>query len=161
MVIRTDYNVGSKEVDPKSVDWKKYLTKEYKHKNLPYKIIQKSSRRNALGTVKFIFPNRFSVYMHDTQSKGLFKRKDRAYSHGCVRLSEPQKLLKHVSNNYTGSSYSSIKKGRKKTKYLNLQKNIPVQIGYFTAYVNESGSLEFFKDVYGYDSSMKLKGGAI
>ena len=161
MVIRKDYNVGSKEIDPKSVNWKKYLTKEYKHKNLPYKIIQKSSRRNALGTVKFIFPNRFSVYMHDTQSKGLFKRKDRAYSHGCVRLSEPQKLLKHVSNNYTGSSYSSIKKGRKKTKYLNLQKNIPVQIGYFTAYVNESGSLEFFKDVYGYDSSMKLKGGAI
>jgi hypothetical protein len=160
MVVRRDYNIASEDIDPKSVDWKLYLTKEYKHKNLPFKLIQRSSNRNALGTVKFMFPNRFSVYMHDTQSKSLFKRKKRAYSHGCIRLAEPQKLLKHVSNHYTSHGFGEIKKrsGTKKTNYVNLKQHIPVNIVYFTAYVKEDGTLKFFSDVYGFDASQKLKG---
>jgi len=160
MVVRRDYNIGSEPVDPKSIDWKLYLTKEYKHRNLPYKLIQRSSSRNALGTVKFMFPNRFSVYMHDTQSKSLFKRKKRAYSHGCIRLSEPQKLLKHVSSRYTSQGFETIRKrsGTKKTNYVNLTQHIPVRITYFTAYVDEGGVLHFFGDVYGFDKSQKLKG---
>jgi len=163
MIIEKVDGKSSKEVDPKSVNWKSYMTKAYKNKNIPFKIVQKSSTRNALGTVKFIFPNRFAVYMHDTQNKSLFKRKVRAYSHGCVRVSKPQELLKHIANNYTSTNYNNIKSGknRRKTKYVNLGKNIPVQIAYFTAYVDESGSMHFFKDIYGYDSSMQLKGGAL
>ena len=160
MVVRRDYNIDSKPVDPKSVNWKLYLTKEYKKKNLPYKLIQRSSNRNALGTVKFMFPNRFSVYMHDTQSKSLFRRKKRAYSHGCIRLSQPKDLLKHIASSYTSGGFDAVQKRSrtKKTNYVNLKQHIPVNIVYFTAYVDEGGSLHFFDDVYGFDASQKLKG---
>ncbi|NKQ40198.1 MAG: L,D-transpeptidase family protein [Sulfurovum sp.] len=160
MVVRKDYNINSPHVDPRSVNWKLYLTKAYKKKNLPHKLIQKSSGRNALGTVKFMFPNRFAVYMHDTQAKSLFKKKHRAYSHGCIRLSKPQKLLKHVSNNYTSHGFDTINKrsNTKKTNYINLKQHIPVKIVYLTAYVDEGGTLKFFNDVYGFDSSQKLRG---
>lgn len=160
MVVRKDYNIDSKAVNPKSVNWKKYLTKEYKNKPLPYKLIQKASSRNALGTVKFMFPNRFSVYMHDTQSKSLFSRENRAFSHGCVRLSQPKQLLEHISNNYTNQNYQQIltKSNTKKTKYVNLTQKIPVRIVYLTAYVDEGGALHMTNDVYGYDAIQKLKG---
>ena len=160
MVVRRDYNIDSEDIDPKSVNWKLYLTEEYKHKNLPYKLIQRSSSKNALGTVKFMFPNRFSVYMHDTQAKSLFKRKKRAYSHGCIRLAKPQKLLKHLSNGYTSQGFDSVQKrsSTKKTNYVTLAQKIPVHITYFTAYVDEDGVLRFFDDVYGFDKSQKLKG---
>jgi len=160
MVVRRDYNIASEDIDPKTVNWKLYLTDAYKKRNLPFKLIQRSSSRNALGTVKFMFPNRFSVYMHDTQSKGLFKRKKRAYSHGCIRLSEPQKLLKHVSERYTKFGIDEVNKRShsKKTNYVNLKQYIPVNIAYFTAYVDEDGTLKFFSDVYGFDASQKLKG---
>jgi len=160
MVVRRDYNIDSEDIDPASVNWKLYLTEEYKHKNLPYKLIQRSSSKNALGTVKFMFPNRFSVYMHDTQAKSLFKRKKRAYSHGCIRLSEPQRLLKHLSDGYTSQGFAAVQKrsDTQKTNYISLSRQIPVHIVYFTAYVDEDGVLRFFDDVYGFDKSQKLKG---
>lgn len=157
MVVRRDYDIDSTPVDPKSVDWKKYLSTEYKNKNLPYKIIEKSSDANALGTVKFMFPNRFSVYMHDTQSKSLFTRSKRAFSHGCVRLSKPQQLLKHISNNYTNTSYEKVKE-KAKTANIGLKQHIPVYIEYLTAYVDEGGNLKMSSDVYGYDAIQKLIG---
>jgi len=160
MVVRKDYNIDSTPVDPKSVNWKLYLTPAYKKKALPYKLIQKASNRNALGTVKFMFPNRFAVYMHDTQAKSLFGRDARAYSHGCIRLAKPQKLLEHISTNYSSKSFSAVQKiaGTKKTNYLNLNRHIPVRITYLTAYVKEDGSLSFFSDMYGFDSSQRVKG---
>jgi len=160
MVVRKDYNIASKSVNPKSVDWKRYLTKEYKKKALPFKLIQRSSGKNALGTVKFIFPNSFSVYMHDTQSKSLFRHESRAYSHGCIRLAEPKRLLEHISNNYTSQGFAEIQKrsGTKKTNYVNLTQQIPVRIVYFTAYVDEGGALHFYNDIYGFDTSQKMKG---
>jgi len=160
MVVRRDYNIDSKSIDPSTVDWKLYLTKKYKRKALPYKIIERSSSRNALGTVKFMFPNKFAVYMHDTQAKRLFKRSKRAYSHGCIRLAEPKKLLKHISTNYSSVPFESVtaRAKSKKTNYINLRKRIDVRIAYFTAYVNESGRLSFFKDIYGFDKSQIMKG---
>jgi murein L,D-transpeptidase YcbB/YkuD len=97
--------------------------------------------------------------MHDTQAKSLFRRSKRAYSHGCIRLAEPQKLLKHVSEQYTSHGFDTIQKrsNTKKTNYVNLKRQIPVNIVYFTAYVDESGTLKFFDDVYGFDKSQKLK----
>ena len=160
MVVRRDYNIDSTPVNPKSVNWKKYLSEEYKHRELPYKFIQKSSSRNALGTVKFIFPNRFSVYMHDTQSKGLFNRQTRAYSHGCIRLQQPKRLLRHVMDNYTATPYTEpVKKaGKVKMSYVNLTQKIPVHIAYFTAYVDEGGALHTLSDVYGFDAMQHIRG---
>jgi len=157
MVVRRDYNIDSAPVDPSSVNWKKYLTPEYKNKYLPYKIIEKASDANALGTVKFMFPNRFSVYMHDTQSKRLFSRSSRAFSHGCVRLSKPQQLLEHISNNYTSTPYS-VAKEKAKTANIKLNHYIPVYIEYLTSYVTDGGMLVSRPDIYGYDSIQKLIG---
>ena len=144
-------------VDAASVDWKKYMGKENKTP-IPYRVVQGSSKKNALGTVKFMFPNRFSVYMHDTQAKSLFKRKSRAYSHGCMRLSRPKDLLKKVATGYASTSLGTIEKHQKshKISYVKLQRNIPVHIVNQTAYVG-SGGLQLFPDVYGFDKIQKLR----
>lgn len=160
MVVRKDYNIGSRAVDSAKINWKLYLTKKYKKKALPYKIIERSSSRNALGNVKFVFPNRFSVYMHDTQSKSLFRRSKRAYSHGCIRLSQPKKLLKQISSKYTSIPFETVtsRSKSKKTNYVNLKQKIDVRITYFTAYVSENGTLKTFSDIYGFDGSQRMRG---
>jgi murein L,D-transpeptidase YcbB/YkuD len=96
--------------------------------------------------------------MHDTQTKSLFKRKKRAFSHGCMRLSQPQKLLKKVGVEYAGTSMALIEKHKNNSKvsYINLQRTIPVHIVYQTAYV-DGGSLKFFEDIYGLDARMKVR----
>ena len=157
MVVKRDYGLDSPTVDPRSVHWKQYLTPEWENKELPYKIIEQASSRNALGRVKFMFPNRFSVYMHDTNNKKLFYRDYRAFSHGCVRLEKPLKLLGHISTFYTKQSFDQVANilKNKKTGYVNLEQKIPVHIVYLTAYV-EDGVVRFFNDIYGFDRMQKL-----
>jgi len=125
---------------------------------LPYKIIEKSSSRNALGRVKFMFPNRFSVYMHDTNMKKLFQYSQRAYSHGCIRLEQPLRLLGHLSTFYTKKKFEEVGEilKTKKTTYVALATYIPVHIVYLTAYV-DNGMVNFFADIYGFDRMMKLR----
>ena len=149
------YNLNGKKLDPRKLDLKKYVGgKGY----VPFKFVQRPSSRNALGRVKFIFPNPYSVYMHDTGNKGLFNRKVRAFSHGCIRLSQPQNMLKHISGKYSTKSYASVQKWYKsrKTTHINLSRKLPVHTAYLTAYVNEAGELLTFNDIYGYDKSQRL-----
>ncbi len=160
MVVRRSYDIDSTAVDPSKVDWKKYLGSEYKHKEIPYKLIQKASSRNALGKVKFMFPNRYSVYMHDTPRKSLFRHSKRAFSHGCIRLSKPLELLYYLSDTgYLKKSTEEIKEMLKKGKrrYVNLVNPIPVHVVYMTAYPDNDGSIRQSADVYGFDSSMQMK----
>jgi len=154
--LHKSYDLRSAKINPASVDWSKY-PKEGKG-DIPYKLIQVPSRKNGLGRVKFIFPNKHAVYMHDTQKKSLFKKRRRTFSHGCIRLSKPRALLEHITANYSekelptvNSWYNSVK-----TKYLALNKDLQVHVVYFTAYVNETGDLKFFQDIYGFDKSQKL-----
>jgi len=157
MVVKRDYGLDSPTVDPKSVHWKQYLSPEWAHKPLPYKIIEQASSRNALGHVKFMFPNRFSVYMHDTNNKKLFNYEYRAFSHGCVRLEKPLKLLGYIASSYTKQSFEQVADmlKNKKTGYVKLERKIPVHIVYLTAYV-EDGVVHFFNDIYGFDRMQKL-----
>ena len=157
MVVKKDYAPDSPTVDPRSVHWKQYLTPEWENKPLPYKIIEQASSRNALGRVKFMFPNRFSVYMHDTNNKKLFYNDYRAYSHGCVRLEKPLTLLGYIASYYTKESFEQVQDimKNKKTGYVKLQQRIPVHIAYLTAYV-EDGVVHFFNDIYGFDRMQKL-----
>ena len=155
MVMRESYDLNSKKLTPASVNLKAYVGgKGY----VPFKFIEVPSKRNGLGRVKFIFPNQHSVYMHDTQSKHLFKRKVRAYSHGCVRLSEPMAMLDHVSKNYTATSEEDIKKkyDSLKTHYVKITKRLPVHTAYLTAYVDDCNEVLVFNDIYGYDKTQKL-----
>ena len=133
--------------------------KEYAHKSsvqlkrlgLCYgsngKLYQPSGRRNALGLVKFLFPNKFNVYMHDTPAKSLFNRSTRAYSHGCIRLEKPMDLLRKLGYRY--------KPG--KTKWNTLEHKITVFVEYHTVWVDEEGSIQFRPDVYGYEKKLFSK----
>lgn len=155
VIIKDTYDLRGKKVDPSEVDWSKYKGgKGY----VPYKFVQVPSRRNGLGRVKFIFPNSHSVYMHDTQSKGLFNRKVRTFSHGCVRLQKPVAMLDHLTTKYTGTGEKTMKKWYKgtRTRHINLNKKLVVHTAYLTTYVNDAGELLTFNDVYGYDSNQKF-----
>jgi hypothetical protein len=160
MVVLRSYDIDSTPVDPRSINWRKYLRPEWKNKELPYKLVQLPAKGNALGRVKFMFPNPYSVYMHDTPMKHLFKRAYRAYSHGCIRLEKPMEMLEYLaSHGYLTKDWDAVKKelATWKLKYVNLRTPIPVHVGYFTAYP-AAGGLVFSADIYGYDTLMKLKG---
>lgn len=129
---------------------------QYNERNFPFDIKQPPSRSNALGLVKFMFPNRYNIYLHDTPAKNLFARETRAYSHGCIRLHEPFEfayaLLAKQTDDPQGLFHKHLKTGRE--TQLNLEQKIPVHIIYRTALTTAKGDLEFRRDVYGRDAEI-------
>jgi len=119
-------------------------------------IRQKPGAGNALGRVKFLFPNSYSIYFHDTPSKGGFTKDKRAFSHGCIRLSRPQELAEYLLRNDTAWTSEKIKQAMfsGKEKWVTLKEKRPVTIGYFTAWVGTDGRLNFRDDVYGHDAKL-------
>ena len=119
---------------------------------------QKPGKSNSLGLVKFLFPNSYSIYFHDTPSKSLFGESQRAFSHGCIRLSEPKKLAEFLLRNDSTWTEQKItlamNAGKEKYVRLRGKNEIPVYIGYFTSWVDQTGNLNFRKDVYGHDKKM-------
>jgi len=147
--IHTGWGKDAKKISGGSVDWSQYRYS----KTMPFRFAQVPGRRNALGKVKFLFPNSHAVYMHDTPNKNLFNRNVRAFSHGCIRLHKPRELLKTFSTfNSTIDFDKSQKrlKGKKKS-YLKLEKRVAVDVIYLTTYVDYDGVLQFRNDIYGYD----------
>ena len=120
---------------------------------------QKPGPRNSLGLVKFLFPNSYSIYLHDTPSKSLFNESKRAFSHGCIRLADARKLASHLLRNDSGWTDQKIIAAMNsgKEKFVTLKETIPVFIGYFTAWVNSKGELNFRDDIYGHDKKMAEK----
>ena len=155
MVMRESYDLNSKKLTPSSVNLRAYVGGKG---HVPFKFIEVPSKKNGLGRVKFIFPNQHSVYMHDTQSKHLFKRKVRTYSHGCVRLEKPNVMLDHVAKHYSATSAEDIKKkyDSLKTHYVKITKRLPVHTAYLTTYMDQCNNLLSFPDIYGHDKSQKL-----
>ena len=158
IVIRKNYKLDSEKIKWKDVDWKKYLKKEVRY--IPYKFIQLPSNTNGMGRMKFIFPNDYAVYMHDTIGSWRFKsskQKIRFVSHGCVRLEHPISLMKYLSESYTKHSYSKVRNifDSQRTDTIRLNKKLPIHLSYQTAQVN-SDKLSFYNDVYGYDKIQKL-----
>jgi murein L,D-transpeptidase YcbB/YkuD len=123
----------------------------------PTSIRQLPGGNNALGKVKFLFPNQHNIYFHDTPQKDKFRYSQRAFSHGCIRLSQPKKLAEYLLRNetkYTSKVIDSLMNQRKETQ-VKLKKQIPVFIGYFTAFVHPTTKqLQFRKDIYGYDKKV-------
>jgi murein L,D-transpeptidase YcbB/YkuD len=117
---------------------------------------QKPGPRNSLGLVKFLFPNSYNIYLHDTPSKSLFNENKRAFSHGCIRLGEPKKLAQFLLRNNKNWDSAKIVKAMNagKEQYVTLQEPVPVFIGYFTAWVDRDGKLNFRDDLYGHDKKM-------
>jgi murein L,D-transpeptidase YcbB/YkuD len=119
-------------------------------------IRQKPGGANALGKVKFIFPNSYNIYFHDTPAKSLFSEDARAFSHGCIRLAEPQKLAAYLLRNQPKWAEQNIKTAMSapKENWVTLKESLPVFITYFTAWVDSEGLLNFRDDIYGHDKRL-------
>ncbi len=115
-------------------------------------IRQPPSPRNALGVIKFLFPNKHSVYLHDTPTKNLFNRKVRAFSHGCMRVRDPLKMAEFILEG-NGIDRKEIDKRIRSRRNLpvTLTNKIPVHVTYFTMWVNEDGTTAHYNDIYGHD----------
>ncbi len=128
----------------------------YTARSFPYAIKQPPSRRNALGLVKFMFPNKYNIYLHDTPAKNLFSRETRAYSHGCVRLNDPfdfaYALLAKQSRDPKGQFHRILDTG--KETVVTLEKEVPVHIIYRTAFTDAKGKVHFRRDIYGRDAKI-------
>ncbi len=133
-----------------SVDWSKITAG-----NFPYTLRQEPGPGNALGKVKFMFPNKHSVYLHDTPSKYLFAREERAFSHGCIRVQNPLKLAEILLNDEKYDQ-KGIKKiiDNKKLHQVNLKEPIDVLLTYWTCGINEEDRIYFLKDVYNRDDRL-------
>ncbi len=136
-------------VDPSSVDWSNANG---------LRIRQRPGSGNALGGVKFMFPNNFDVYLHDTNATKLFDRIERGLSHGCVRVEEPHKLAQYVLRDQSEWTPETIDEAMKSgsEKHVKLKGTIPVYILYNTAVVHEGG-VRFLNDLYGHDAAQAAK----
>ncbi|WP_319524509.1 L,D-transpeptidase family protein [uncultured Desulfosarcina sp.] len=138
-------------IDPKEIDWGRYTTG-----NFPFRLRQRPGLHNALGMVKIMFPNRHNVYLHDTPSRELFARTERAFSSGCVRVSDALGLTEWVLDETPGWTRPEIDRSisEKREKRVDLRKTIPVYILYFTAVTEPDGSLRLINDIYGRDARL-------
>ena len=143
---------GKKVIDSTDVDWEYADLRQYS-------IYQPSGDGNALGDVKFLFPNKHSVYLHDTPTKSLFEASERLYSHGCVRLRNPLTLAQRILDADKGAGafkVSELVRNGPGSNEIFLSKPLPVHIGYFTVWVDSKGEAAFLGDPYGHDERIAL-----
>ncbi len=142
---------GSTEIDPTTIDWS-----QVNNNNLKYRFRQNPGPSNPLGRIKFMLPNEYNVYLHDTSQKNLFKKQRRDFSHGCIRVENPIGLAEYVLSAEAGWTKerieSQIRKG--KSQSIILPDPVPVYLVYFTAWVDDQGDIQFRHDVYGRDEAL-------
>ena len=135
-----------------SVDWS-----QMSRRNFPYTIRQKPGPKNALGRVKFIFPNKHNIYLHDTPSRSLFARSTRAFSHGCIRVGRPldlaAQLLAAAPGKWSRKKIDTVVASEKRTR-VNLTEPLAVHLTYSTAFRGPGGGVNFRPDIYGRDKKL-------
>lgn len=139
------------KIQSRSINWSRFADGGF-----PYIIRQLPGAQNSLGRVKFLFPNSFSIYLHDTPSRSLFKEEKRAFSHGCIRVSDPERLANFLlaPQGWTPERIQhAMRPGRE--QWVSLKKQVPVHIVYFTAWVEQDQTLQFRPDVYGRDTLLR------
>lgn len=154
--IYAGWNGNPEKVDSKNIIDGAILEDEEYLRN--FRFSQTSSHDNPLGKMKFMFPNKYSVYIHDTPAKSLFENARRAYSHGCIRLSKPEELLSTIANedkNLDILKANEILSSKVSEKSIGLDKKIPIHIIYLTSWVDENGVLQFREDIYNFDKIQK------
>jgi murein L,D-transpeptidase YcbB/YkuD len=141
-----------RNVDPDTVDWTRVDLRKFH-------VYQPPGNGNVLGVVKFRFPNKHDVYMHDTPSRRLFNASVRTFSHGCMRIRDPLKLAEIVLAEDRGWSASrvvaAVRRGPKDNQ-INLETKVPVHMTYFTAWVEDDGRLRVYDDVYGHEKRIAM-----
>jgi L,D-transpeptidase YcbB len=163
IIVNPSWNVPqsiiNKEMLPKHGGDLSYLARrgwKVAYRNGKLTVRQPPGEDNALGRIKFMFPNDFSVYLHDTPSRNLFAADHRAFSHGCMRVEDPFALAEAVLGPGSGWSEERVKRliGGSE-RYINLSKPLPIHIEYFTAFVDEDGRLQMRGDLYGYSALVR------
>jgi murein L,D-transpeptidase YcbB/YkuD len=145
------FAANGREVNPGMINWH-----GVSRRNFPFHLRQEPGSRNALGRIKFIFPNPHQVYLHDTPQTHLFGRSERAFSSGCVRVSKPVELAEYLLKQDPGWSRKkivSVSEG-KHERHVNLPESIPIHLLYWTAWVSEDGVVNFRRDIYGHDKGL-------
>ena len=139
--------LGGKAVSARSIPWSQYSRAKF-----PFRLRQKPGKKNALGRIKFMFPNKYNIYIHDTPSKANFDRASRYFSHGCVRVKNPLALAEVILNSegWTRPKIDKVIRSGKRT-VKKLKSQIPVHVAYLTAWVNKDGSVHYRNDIYGRD----------
>jgi murein L,D-transpeptidase YcbB/YkuD len=142
---------NAEKVSPGAVDWSRMGKGDY-----PYRVRQPSGPDNALGRIKFVIPDQFDVYLHDTPTAHLFNSTERDLSHGCVRLEHPVELAAYLLKDDPKWSPEAIQEviDSGETKSVPLPAPLPVHILYWTAWVDEDGTVQFRKDIYGHDGEL-------
>jgi len=137
-------------VDPYSVYWSDYSG------NIPYEIRQKPGDDNSLGKIKFLFPNGFNIYLHDTPAKSLFGLTKRSFSHGCIRVEYPKSLAFYLLRNDRKWPQEKIENvlDSDVSTGITISPKVPVYITYFTAWVDPKGNLNFRNDIYNLDGKL-------
>ena len=144
---------GAKEINPESIEWDT-VTKE----NFAYKLRQDPANSNALGHIKFIFPNEFSIYLHGTPARELFNKTKRTFSSGCIRIEKPIELAAYLLTDNSKWSYEKLTDAvsSKKTRTIFLSDPMNIHILYWTAWVDEDGTVNFRDDIYGRDRQLNI-----
>lgn len=137
---------SGKPIASRNVDWWNYSGK------VPYNIQQPPGDDNALGELKFLFPNSHNIYMHDTPTKDLFAKDVRTFSHGCIRVENPREFAT-VLLGWERAKIDANTEGRK-SQTVALASKVPVHIAYFTAWPDASGKIQYYNDIYGRDAAM-------
>ncbi len=143
------YDQRGRRISSAAVDWYAFAGQ----RKVPFDVRQKPGARNALGHIKFLFPNKHSIYMHDTPGRSLFNSTRRAFSHGCVRVQNPLKLAELVTGLDRAEIESKIAAGE--NERMPLKQKIPVHLVYFTAWPDEKGRIRYYADVYGRDGRLE------
>ena len=141
------------EINSESIDWDT-VTKE----NFAYKLRQDPANSNALGHVKFIFPNEFSIYLHDTPARELFSKTKRTFSSGCIRIEKPIELAAYLLTDNSNWTYEKLTDAvnSKKTRTIFLSDPMNIHILYWTAWVDKDGTVNFRDDIYGRDRQLNI-----
>jgi murein L,D-transpeptidase YcbB/YkuD len=146
------FDTAGKRVDPEQVEWKSLDAA-----SLPYRFRQEPGAENPLGSIKFLFPNQWSVYLHDTPNTKLFKKDYRALSHGCIRIERPLDMAEYLLRGQTSWTKEDlvefVKSGKR--RWIDLKNPMPIYIVHFTAFSEPDGSLDFRPDLYGRDALLE------
>ncbi|HNP25624.1 MAG TPA: L,D-transpeptidase family protein, partial [Nitrosomonas sp.] len=140
-----DYSYSTAPIDPDTIDWQGIRS------GFPYALRQDPGMQNALGSIKFMLPNRFSIYLHDTPSKALFNREIRTFSSGCIRLEKPLLLAEFALHEQTSAERINEQISTGRTIQINLPEPLPTYIVYLTAWVDNQNTIHYSPDTYGRD----------
>lgn len=150
ITVLSDWTDGAVPVDPSTVDWSQVSPRSF-----PYKLRQNPGAHNSLGRIKFMFPNPYNIYLHDTPSRELFKRSVRSFSHGCIRVQNPVDFGAVLlgADGWTKERIEAVIASGEQ-KVVSLSQPIPVHLTYLTAWANKDGSVHFRDDIYGRDKTL-------